>query len=470
MNKSVFVLSSKYEYVLWALLTSLFMLTPIFSKAQQYKQLTDVPTVYIETENNQSIISKEDYINCTVIYVDGGEVTTYPNTQIRGRGNSSWWNSPKKAYRIKFEKKQRLLGDAFANAKSWTLLANHGDKTLIRNALTYDLGKFIGMPFCPAARFVDLYLNGQYRGSYQISDHVQVGKNRVDIDADNGWFLEVTNNNAKEDPYFSTSRGIMYNLKNPEDEFLTTSTRIEIAQYMQRFEIALFSDNFQDVTEGYRAYVDEKDLVNWYVASEITGNIDALYSIYQYKDINGDKFHFGPLWDLDMGYDNSSERSLLRDMEGFLGLSDRPYEKYIQRMWEDPWFAQSCNNRLNELIDQGLESYLLNHIDSLRNAVYQSQYENFKIWRINEKVYDWEKHVYHTSYDAYIDDLKEFIRVHIPYLKEQFAKIAPTAGIENVRTQQAEDEALYDLQGREIGKYSRLLKGIYILKGKKIIR
>ena len=212
MNKSVFVLSSKYEYVLWALLTSLFMLTPIFSKAQQYKQLTDVPTVYIETENNQSIISKEDYINCTVIYVDGGEVTAYPNTQIRGRGNSSWWNSPKKAYRIKFEKKQRLLGDAFANAKSWTLLANHGDKTLIRNALTYDLGKFIGMPFCPAARFVDLYLNGQYRGSYQISDHVQVGKNRVDIDADNGWFLEVTNNNAKEDPYFSTSRGIMYNL------------------------------------------------------------------------------------------------------------------------------------------------------------------------------------------------------------------------------------------------------------------
>lgn len=91
MNKSVFVLSSKYEYVLWALLTSLFMLTPFFSKAQQYKQLTDVPTVYIETENNQSITSKEDYINCTVIFVDGGEVTTYPNTQIRGRGNYGFW-------------------------------------------------------------------------------------------------------------------------------------------------------------------------------------------------------------------------------------------------------------------------------------------------------------------------------------------------------------------------------------------
>ncbi len=113
MNKSVFVLSSKYEYVLWALLTSLFMLTPIFSKAQQYKQLTDVPTVYIETENNQSITSKEDYINCTVIFVDGGEVN--------------------------------------------------------------------------------------------LSQYSDSGKGKL-------WFLEVTNNIAKEDLYCSTSRGIMYNL------------------------------------------------------------------------------------------------------------------------------------------------------------------------------------------------------------------------------------------------------------------
>ena len=140
----------------------LLLLTATASPAlsQQYRQLTDVPTIYIETENRRPITSKEAYIYCSMVYVDGDEVTRYDSTQIRGRGNSTWWSSDKKAYRLKFAHKQRLLGEGFANAKSWTLLANHGDKTMIRNALTYDLGRLLGMKFCPAAKFVDLYLNG----------------------------------------------------------------------------------------------------------------------------------------------------------------------------------------------------------------------------------------------------------------------------------------------------------------------
>ena len=186
--------------------------------AQQYQQLTDVPTVYIETENSQNITSKEDYLKCTFTMVDGTDTLRLENTQIRGRGNSSWWNSDKKPYRVKFDKKQRLLGEDFANAKNWTLLANHGDKTMIRNALTYQLGRFIGMKFCPAAKFVDLYLNGKYRGTYQISDQVQVHKKRVEVDEDNGWLLEVVNENSKEDPLITSTRyGIMYNIKNPKN-------------------------------------------------------------------------------------------------------------------------------------------------------------------------------------------------------------------------------------------------------------
>ena len=155
--------------------------------AQSYIQKTDVPTVYIETENRQAITSKEAYINCSFIYVDGDQTTRYDNTQIRGRGNSSWWNSNKKSYRVKFEKKQRLLGDDFANARSWTLLANHGDKTMIRNALTYDLGRFMGMKFCPAAKFIDLYMNGSYSGTYQISDQVQVHKSNDAFPSPRPW-------------------------------------------------------------------------------------------------------------------------------------------------------------------------------------------------------------------------------------------------------------------------------------------
>ena len=67
-----------------------------------------MPSVYIETENRRSITSKEQYINCTLIYVDGESMLRYENTQIRGRGNSSWWNADKKSYRVKFANKERF--------------------------------------------------------------------------------------------------------------------------------------------------------------------------------------------------------------------------------------------------------------------------------------------------------------------------------------------------------------------------
>ena len=440
-------------------------LTPFLTvNAQSYWQLTDVPTIFIQTENGKGITSNEDYINCTLTYVDGDSIATFPDTQIRGRGNSSWW--PKKSYRIKFAEKQRLLGKDFANARSWTLLANHGDKTMIRNALTYDLGRFMGLKFCPAAKFIDLYLNGFYRGTYQISDQVQAHKRRVEIDQDSGWLLEATNDNTKEPPYFSTSRGVLYNIKNPDDEMLTVNTRIAIAQYMQRFEIALFSDDFTDDVNGYHSFVNKEDLVNWYVAAEITGNIDALYSIYIYRDGDDDVLHFGPLWDLDLGYDNSSERSLLRNMEAFLGLENRHYEQYIRKMWQDPWFASACKHRLNQLVDNGLEQYMIHHIDSLRNAIYESQKQNYRIWGIDKMVYDWEKHNYHGTYDEYITDLKNFVTIHIPYLQQAFNELYPYDGINELQGDQQSDPAYYNLNGQRIRKPDR---GIYIHHGKKYV-
>ena len=374
----------------------------------RYTQLTDVPTLYIETENGRSITSKEQYTKCTIIIVDGDSIATYPDTEIRGRGNSTWWNSDKKAYRIKFATKQKLLGRHFANARSWTLLANHGDKTMIRNALTYDLGRFMGM--------------------------------------------EVANENSREEPYITSSVfRIMYNVKNPKDDALTMQKRIAIGQWIEGMERAVKGNDFTDPERGYRAYIDEQSLVNWYVGAEITGNIDALYSIYMWKDADEQKMHFGPLWDLDIGYDNSSERSMLREMEAYLGLWNRPFEQVLRRMWQDWWFANACADRLNELIANGLQQFLLDHIDSLSAAISQSQAQNYRVWPINQQVFSFEKHRYYNNYQAYINDLKDFVRVHIPYLQQAFEQ-RRTTGIHQMENGELkmENETIYDLSGRKV--------------------
>ena len=178
--------------------------------------------------------------------------------------------------------------------------------------------------------------------------------------------------------------------------------------------------------------------------------------------------HFGPLWDIDLGYDNSSERSLLRQMEAYLGLWNRPFEKILQRLWQDPWFAHACNDRLQQLVDRGLQPYLLSHIDSLRSAIWQTQTENFRKWRINQEVYSWAKRAYYNNYDSYISDLKSFVNIHIPYLQQAFAQRL-TTGIETETAPgNSANGPSYDLQGRTVTSPTR--KGIYIHNGRKVIK
>ena len=160
----------------------LFFLISLFGYAQKsmYVQKTNIPTIYIDTYNNQSVTSKTEYIYATMVYVSGTDTLRYDSMKIRGRGNSTW-GLAKKPYRIKFKESTKFLGKGYAKNKSWTLLANHGDKSLLRNAVTSRMGEFLGMPFNPAAHFVDLVLNGTYLGNYQVSDQVNVDNKRVEI-------------------------------------------------------------------------------------------------------------------------------------------------------------------------------------------------------------------------------------------------------------------------------------------------
>ena len=93
------------------------VLCTFVATAQTYTRKTNLPHVYIETFNRQSITSKTTYIYSTMYYVDEDDVVTrYDSMQIRGRGNSTW-NMAKKPYKIKFYQKEKFLGKGYANAK-----------------------------------------------------------------------------------------------------------------------------------------------------------------------------------------------------------------------------------------------------------------------------------------------------------------------------------------------------------------
>ncbi len=405
------------------------VLSGLSVSAQNYPQKSNLPTVYIETQNHQPITSKETYVKATLRYVDAGSETYYDALGIRGRGNSTW-GLAKKPYRIKFDKKQEFLGPDHAKAKSWTLLANYADKSLMRNALAACLGDFVGQPFTAAAQFVDLVLNGSYIGNYQISDQVEVRPKRVDIveqedpmtDDSNitgGYLLEIDGFADSEPCKFTTYRGVKITVKSPDDEIIDQRQVSYIRNYIQSFENALFSSDFTNPDTGYRRYVDENTLVSWYVASEMTANPDAFWSTYIYKNQDDPKIYWGPLWDYDIAFNNCqrqgdmTRRMVLKD-----GFGADLTGVWVRRMWEDPWFVNAVNEKWKSMVADGLEEHLLKFIDAKETELSASQALDGKLWPVNRRVYD-EYRIFST-YSATVDFLRKFVRERVSYLTETF--------------------------------------------------
>ena len=385
----------------------------------QWTRVTNLPAIYLNTFDGVGINSKDYYVYSTMYYVDEqDQVTQYDSVQVRGRGNSTW-NLPKKPYKIKFNQKEKFLGKGYAKAKKWTLLANAGDKTMIRNAITSAMGEFTSLKFNPAYKFVDFFLNGFYQGTYQISDQVDVRPHRVNVteqdypltdesDITGGYLLEV--DGFKDGLYFITGHyDVPIRIHYPDDEEIMASQYDYIVDYIKQFEEKLYATTFADSLEGYRAMVDSASLIDWYLCTEISANIDGFFSTYFYKEQQDPKLYWGPLWDYDIAYNNDYR------MRNEQGLSTTAYslmsnigygkaKNWVNRMWEDAWFINNVNNRYNQLLDSGLVDYLNNTIDSLVVLLDESKELNYQKWGINRRAY--HEMVIYSSYDSYIDDLR----------------------------------------------------------------
>ena len=421
----------------WALVAS--------AQDDRHVRLTNLPHVYINTFMGNSITSKTVMEYARMWYVDEEDrVSFYDSLLIRVRGNSTA-GLAKKPYKLKFNEKVKLLGKGRANTKKWTLMANHADKTLLRNALTSLMGERAGLKFNPAAKFVDLTVNDQYVGNYHISDQVDVRPHRVNVveqdypltetsNITGGYLLEADGFrdfvNGTSGFYTSRNR-VPVRIHYPDEDDIERKQLSYIQTSVQDFETRLFSRTFDDPQAGYRLRVDSVSLANWYICTEISANVDGFFSTYFYKQQDDDRLYWGPLWDYDIAYNNdnrsdrggtnNTERQLMKDV-GY-GSSGSGCREWLAQMWNDPWFARLINRRYRELVDDGLEQYLNEKIDSLTALIDESQKLNYERWGINTRVL--RERVLYSTYDQYVDDLRTFLHRHMDYLTTAFAAMLP---------------------------------------------
>ena len=300
--------------------------------------LTDnnIPVVYITVDNSAEGFSTFEEVNesenhsakCTGtvrIDVPDGYKGDYSDTVLedteelqlaymRGRGNVTWGFADKKPYKIKFDKKQDILG--MGKNKHWALLANRFDGSMLRNRLAMYIASRLGMEYTPKMLPVDLVIDGKYMGSYYLSELVRIGKNRVDIDEltpdDNeepnitgGYLLAIepawSTKPAHPENTVTTSRNESFSFESPEfysedeDDVLGTEQQKEyIENYLKETEEAIFGQDFKN-SDGvsYTEYLDAQSAADFWWLQEFTINRDAVTtsSNYLYKKRDG-KLYF----------------------------------------------------------------------------------------------------------------------------------------------------------------------------------
>jgi len=453
----------------------------------QYPQKTNLPTVYLEVYKTTVVDGKaqpiaegetpelEDlntvfgtkndwYYNAQIIIRDdkGTIEERKEPTTVRGRGNATWDISAnsdgllKKPLRLKFPQKTALLGDGYANEKSWVLLANHLDPTLIRNAMANEVGHIVGLPFCPAYKFVDLIVNGTYMGTYQISDQVQVGEKRVPINEATGYFIEAHNNKRAgflEDPFLLltfNNQTMCVNVKSPDPsgEYEQTASDQEIhsnptgyeTKDPQYSELKSFLTNIASLvytgsfsqSENWRKYVNLDNAVRAFIGEDLTGNYDgAVANNYAYINDLESKLCFGPLWDFDLAWGGYGDMSKKHFYEGEWSTFGTLCNKVFS---EDPYFVKALYEFWQTIYNDGqLVTDLQGRVDAISSSIGTSAGYNFSAANdggAGESTNNWANS--YTDHATAVEAMKTFIEEHIAWLNSEYKNKYESLGCANL--------------------------------------
>ena len=352
---------------------------------------TNIPTIRINTLTGEHPKDKVNYLDATFEMVDYAGDNSVPLTEglsVRLRGNSTM-GYPKKPYRLKFSKKIKLHDD-LKKAKSYVLLANFIDCSLMRNAVAMKIAQLLEMPYTNHIVPVNLEFNGQYMGSYMLTEKIGINSGSLsDIDETTGVLLELDTNYDEKYKFKSALEGLPVMIKGPDfdelyeaDQSITPDERLSI--WKDDFEILESAVvNGDDTAVGNM--LDMDSFVDFMMVNLITGNQELQHpkSVYMYCPQIGLKYRFGPVWDFDWAY--------MFYHAGIGGDEKLPSDKkicgretFFVKLMRLPSFQEKFVERWSFFKDN-VYPQVVEYMEEYAKTIEVSAFQNGEVWGYDEK-------------------------------------------------------------------------------------
>lgn len=313
----------------------------------------EVPRIDIDIDGGQMVSSKDYFLHAR-FRLDGKGVfdSMEDSVWIKGRGNSSWagtWG--KSPYRIKFDEKVKPFG--LTKGKNWCLIANAQTGSMMANAIGMKAARMIGTQGACHIIPVNLYINGNYRGSYTFTEKVGFSNNSIDVDESTAYMLELDSYFDERYRFNSSSFRLPVNIKQPDltEEPYAQEKVFWYTTIQDEFNIfckALYNK------ANYEQYVDLDAFARFFMVNELINNMELGHpkSTYLYKEVIGDpesKFIFGPVWDLDwaFGYENTStyyQHDATTSI--FSKMTGQPGNNFFMAMFDNSEFVRKAYYRV----------------------------------------------------------------------------------------------------------------------------
>ena len=317
-----------------------------------------IPSLFLEVDGEELKKvnrSKDNVITeGRAVYTEADGSVSYTGglDQLKGRGNNTFRYS-KKPYQIKLAEKASLSG--MGKGRTWVLLANWTDLSLLRNQIVLDMSREIGLRNAVSCTQADVWINGLYQGLYLVTEKIQIGKGRIDIAN-----LEKETEKVNGDPFEAgkivTEKSAAYPLlrsypqvKDPEDitggyimtiekkhrmkDYVLAGFRTENelsiqikeptypsrgqAEYLfariTEMQNALIAEDGTEPATGkrYDEYLDVQSFARRFLIEDWCKNYDFIGGsqfLYKDSDLIDPLIYAGPSWDYDLCFGNMEDR------------------------------------------------------------------------------------------------------------------------------------------------------------------